>query len=86
MTDTDMPAGGLLPAPCECGNCWMTAHVPVKLECLRQRETQMIGAGLSKRNWHETEAAYNQLRDKLDALLSEIRRNHPEAPAQQVKS
>lgn len=40
-----------------------------ELEALRRREVQMIGAGLSRRDWHSTEQAYNQLRDKIDGML-----------------
>jgi len=38
---------------------------------IRRREVQMLGAALSKRDWHEMENAYNQLRDKIDAKLIE---------------
>ncbi len=44
-----------------------------ELRTLRTRETQMLGAGLSKRSWHETEAAYNQLRDRLDRILAALK-------------
>ena len=42
-----------------------------RLKAIRQREVQMLGAGLSKRNWHETEDAYNQLRDKIVGVLTD---------------
>jgi hypothetical protein len=44
------------------------------MEALRQREVQMLGAALSRRNWHDVETAYNQLRDKIDAMLMAERR------------
>lgn len=40
-----------------------------QVQAIRQRSVQAIGAGLSRRNWHATETAYNELRDKLDELL-----------------
>ena len=43
------------------------------LETLRQREVQMIGAAISTRNWHDLETAYNQGRDRLDRILTDIR-------------
>ena len=36
------------------------------LGLLRQREFQMMGAAISRRNWHELEAAYNAARDRMD--------------------
>lgn len=37
------------------------------LQGWRQREVQMMGAAISRRDWHEMESAYNQLRDKMDS-------------------
>jgi hypothetical protein len=39
------------------------------LGILRQRELQLMGAAISRRDWHAMETAYNQGRDRLDALL-----------------
>lgn len=36
------------------------------LVVLRRREVQMLGAALSLRDWHSTEVAYDQLRDRID--------------------
>ena len=36
---------------------------------LRQREVQALHAGLSRRDWHATEKAANELRDKIDNYL-----------------
>lgn len=44
-----------------------------RIEAMRQREVQMIGAAISNRNWHSVEDGYNQLRDKLDAYLRDTR-------------
>lgn len=41
----------------------------VELTNWRQREVQMLGAAISRRDWHDLESAYNQLRDKMDAAL-----------------
>lgn len=41
-----------------------------ELETLRRRETQMLGAAISLRNWQEVEAAYNQLRDRQDGPIA----------------
>jgi len=43
------------------------------LDALRTREVQRMGAAISKQSWHEMEASYNELRDKIDAEL--IRRS-----------
>lgn len=45
--------------------------IPVidKLRAIRQRSVQAIGAGLSRRDWHATEVAYNDLRDRFDDLI-----------------
>lgn len=43
------------------------------LQAIRQRPVQAIGAGLSRRDWHVTEAAYNELRDALDDLLNRLK-------------
>lgn len=43
------------------------------LEIAAERDLQMLGAGLSKRSWHEVETAYNQLRDRIDAFLARSR-------------
>ena len=42
------------------------------LQAIRQRSVQAIGAGLSTRNWHATETAYNELRDAVDRLLANL--------------
>jgi len=42
------------------------AVVTEEIQNLRQREFQMMGAAISRRNWHELEAAYNAGRDRLD--------------------
>ena len=36
---------------------------------IRQRSVMAIGAGLSRRDWHATETAYNELRDAIDVLI-----------------
>jgi len=43
------------------------------LRGIRQRSVQAIGAGLSRRDWHATEGAYNELRDTLDDLLQRLK-------------
>ena len=48
-----------------------------RLEALRQRSVNAIGAGTSRRDWHATETAYSELRDGLDALLRNIRAGNP---------
>lgn len=35
----------------------------------RRREVQAIGAAISTRNWQSLEAAYNELRDKMDRAI-----------------
>lgn len=35
----------------------------------RRREMQAIGAAISTRNWQSLEAAYNELRDKMDSAI-----------------
>ena len=55
---------------------WVPAEI-TRLDALRQREVQSIGAALSRRNWQETEMAYNQLRDKIDRTLLDLRRANP---------
>ena len=48
----------------------MSDDVEVRdLKEVRQRSVQAIGAGISRRDWHATEAAYNELRDRLDDLI-----------------
>lgn len=42
------------------------------LQDMRQRSVQAIGAGLSRRDWHATEVAYNALRDQMDVLISRL--------------
>lgn len=39
------------------------------LSAMRQRSVQALGAGISRRDWHATEAAYNEVRDRTDELL-----------------
>lgn len=48
----------------------MTAAYPHPLQAIRQVQVQAIGAAISRRNWHDCEAAYNQLRDRIDAALA----------------
>ena len=42
------------------------------LKTIRQRSIQTIGAGISRRNWHATETAYNELRDQTDDLIRRL--------------
>lgn len=42
------------------------------LQAIRQRSVQAIGAGLSRRDWHATETAYNELRDRMDDLIRRL--------------
>lgn len=42
------------------------------LAAVRRRSVQAIGAGISRRDWHATEAAYNELRDQLDDVLRQL--------------
>lgn len=42
------------------------------LKDIRQRPVNAIGAGISRRDWHATETAYNHLRDKVDDLLRRL--------------
>lgn len=58
------------------GAHWVPAEI-TRLEALRQHEVQAVGAALSRRNWQETEMAYNQLRDKIDRTLLDLRRASP---------
>lgn len=44
------------------------------LSGIRQRAVQAIGAGISRRDWHSTETAYNSLRDGLDNLIGRLDR------------
>jgi hypothetical protein len=54
---------------------WPGDPYPVaSLADIRQREVQALFAGLSRRDWHATEAAANEMRDKLDRLLIAQRR------------
>lgn len=55
---------------------WEPAEI-TRLTDLRKREVQALGAALSRRDWHATEMAYSQLRDKLDRLLIERRAANP---------
>lgn len=48
----------------------MTAAYPHPLQAIRQVQVQAIGAAISRRNWHDCEAAYNQVRDRIDAALA----------------
>lgn len=43
-----------------------------ELEIGRRREIQMIGAAISTRNWHDAENGYNQIRDRIDRLLTKF--------------
>ena len=36
----------------------------------RRCEVTMMGAAISKRDWHSLEVAYNKLRDRMDAELN----------------
>ncbi len=51
-----------------------------ELETLRSRETQMLGAAISRRNWQDVEAAYNQLRDRQDGPIAAVLRTPAPAP------
>ena len=55
---------------------WQPAEI-TRLEALRQRDVQAVGAALSRRNWQETEMAYNHLRDKIDRTLIDLQRANP---------
>lgn len=44
-----------------------------RLEIIRHREVQALHAGLSRRNWHATEKAANELRDRIDEELRLVR-------------
>ena len=50
----------------------------------RRREMQAIGAAISTRSWHELERAYNQLRDKMDAMprSDAVHPSHPPSDLQ----
>lgn len=39
---------------------------------IRGRSIQAIGAGISRRDWHATETAYNELRDRVDDLIRRL--------------
>lgn len=39
------------------------------LTAIRQRSVQAIHAGISRRDWHATETAANELRDRMDDLI-----------------
>lgn len=42
------------------------------LRAMRHRSVQALHAGISRRDWHATETAANELRDKVDDLLKRI--------------
>ena len=42
------------------------------LRAMRHRSVQALHAGISRRDWHATETAANELRDKMDDLLKRI--------------
>lgn len=42
------------------------------LTAMRQRSLMAIGAGVSRRDWHATEVAYNELRDRMDDLIRRL--------------
>lgn len=42
---------------------------------IRQRSVQAIHAGISRRDWWATEAAANELRDRIDDLIRRITQN-----------
>lgn len=48
--------------------------VPVRdlVNGIRQRQVQNLGAALSRRDWYATEAAYNDLRDRMDDLIRRL--------------
>ncbi len=46
--------------------------VAAVLKSVRQRSMQAIGAGLSRRDWHATETAYNAARDQIDELIRRL--------------
>lgn len=39
------------------------------LRAIRHRSVQALHAGISRRDWHATETAANELRDKMDDLI-----------------
>jgi chromosome segregation ATPase len=57
------------------------AKLEAAIEKLRGREVQALHAGLSLRNWHDTETAANQLRDRIDDALADRRRDAARAVA-----
>lgn len=59
-----------------------------RLELIRRRGIQAIGAGISTRNWHTVETAYNEARDMIDALLIDMKRvpSPPSADAAMVEA
>lgn len=42
------------------------------LTAIRQRSVQAIHAGISRRDWHATETAANELRDRMDNLIRRL--------------
>jgi chromosome segregation ATPase len=57
------------------------AKMEAAIEKLREREVQARHAGLSRRDWHDTETAANQLRDRIDDALADRRRDAARAVA-----
>jgi hypothetical protein len=58
------------------------AKLEAAIENLRQREVQALHAGLSRRDWHETETAANQLRNRIDDALADRRREAARAASE----
>jgi hypothetical protein len=54
---------------------WEPAEI-TRLAEIRQADVQALGAALSRRDWHATEMAYNNLRDKIDRVLVDLRRRN----------
>jgi hypothetical protein len=42
------------------------------LQAIRQRSVQALHAGISRHDWHATETAANELRDRLDDLIRRL--------------
>ena len=55
---------------------WVPAEI-TRLDALRQREVQSIGAALSRRNWQEIRDGLQPVADKIDRTLLDLRRANP---------
>jgi hypothetical protein len=54
------------------------------LKTIRQQAVQAVGAGISRRDWHATETAYNELRDQTDDLIGRLERRSTAAESRAV--